>query len=169
MSRGRQSSFDPRLIAKYQRCFRGGDDKIVSMYARSVSTEGIAGHLPELYGIDVSPDPISTVALTRRALAASGLVKSQRSRRLPTKAGDRAGRLFVPRRISTTSLGMVVSIFRISWAKRIAPGSTLSDHRRFHEILPLLTTPNSFPCQRFATIQPPVWRNNRSIPSSARV
>ena len=32
--RDRQSSFDPQLIAKYQRRFPGFDDKIVSMYAR---------------------------------------------------------------------------------------------------------------------------------------
>jgi putative transposase len=32
--RDRQSSFDPPLIAKYQRRFPGFDEKIVSMYAR---------------------------------------------------------------------------------------------------------------------------------------
>jgi putative transposase len=59
--RDRQSSFDPQLIAKYQRRFPGFDDKIVSMYARGMSTREITGHLDELYGIDVSPDLISTV------------------------------------------------------------------------------------------------------------
>lgn len=46
--RDRQSSFDPQLIAKYQRCFPGFDDKIISMYARGMSTPEIAGHLCEL-------------------------------------------------------------------------------------------------------------------------
>ena len=59
--RDRQGSFDPQLIAKYQRRFPGFDDKIVSMYARGMSTREITGHLRELYGIDVSPDLISTV------------------------------------------------------------------------------------------------------------
>jgi putative transposase len=59
--RDRQASFDPRLIAKYQRRFPGFDDKIVSMYARGMSTREIAGHLRELYGIDVSPDLVSAV------------------------------------------------------------------------------------------------------------
>ncbi|MBM2716341.1 IS256 family transposase, partial [Mesorhizobium caraganae] len=59
--RDRQSSFDPQLIVKYQRRFPGFDDKIVSMYARGMSTREIAGHLHDLYGIDVSPDLISTV------------------------------------------------------------------------------------------------------------
>src|SRR3954467_11114047 len=35
--RDRQASFDPQAIAKYQRRFLGFDDKIVSMYARSIS------------------------------------------------------------------------------------------------------------------------------------
>tara|TARA_R110000787_G_C13418336_1_gene444670 strand:- start:83 stop:1084 length:1002 start_codon:yes stop_codon:yes gene_type:complete len=59
--RDRQSSFDPQLIAKYQRRFPGFDDKIVSMYARGMSTREITRHLHDLYGIDVSPDLISTV------------------------------------------------------------------------------------------------------------
>ena len=59
--RDRQATFDPQLIGKYQRRFPGFDDKIVSMYARGMSTREIVGHLRELYGIDVSPDLISTV------------------------------------------------------------------------------------------------------------
>ncbi len=59
--RDRQASFDPQLIAKYQRRFPGFDDKIVSMYARGMSTREITGHLRDLYGIDVSPDLISAV------------------------------------------------------------------------------------------------------------
>ena len=57
----RQGSFDPVLIAKYQRRFAGFDEKIVSMDARGMSTREIAGHLEELYGIEVSPDLVSTV------------------------------------------------------------------------------------------------------------
>jgi len=59
--RDRQSSFDPQLIAKYQRRFPGFDEKIVSMYARGMSTREITGHLRDLYGVDVSPDLISAV------------------------------------------------------------------------------------------------------------
>jgi len=59
--RDRQASFDPQLIAKYQRRFPGFDEKIVSMYARGMSTREITGHLRDLYGVDVSPDLISTV------------------------------------------------------------------------------------------------------------
>jgi putative transposase len=59
--RDRLSTFDPQLIAKYQRRFPGFDEKIISMYARGMSTREIQGHSCELYGIDVSPDLISAV------------------------------------------------------------------------------------------------------------
>ncbi|MGN8118041.1 IS256 family transposase [Labrys sp. 22185] len=59
--RDRAGRFDPQLIAKYQRRFPGFDDKIISMYARGMSTREIVGHLRELYGIEASPDLISTV------------------------------------------------------------------------------------------------------------
>ena len=59
--RDRQARFDPQLIAKYQRRFPRFDDKIISMYARGMSTREIVGHLHDLYGIDVSPDLISAV------------------------------------------------------------------------------------------------------------
>jgi putative transposase len=59
--RDRQGSFDPQLIAKYQRRFPGFDEKIVSLYARGLSTREIAGHVLELYGLEVSPDLVSAV------------------------------------------------------------------------------------------------------------
>src|SRR5260221_7506865 len=65
--RDRQATFDPQLIAKYQRRFPGFDDKIISMYARGMSTREIpgsspgTGHLRDLYGIEVSPALISAV------------------------------------------------------------------------------------------------------------
>jgi hypothetical protein len=59
--RDRAGTFDPQLIAKYQRRFPDFDDKIISMYARGMSVRAIRDHLEELYGIDVSPDLISTV------------------------------------------------------------------------------------------------------------
>ena len=59
--RDRQGSFDPQLIAKYQRRFPGFDEKIVSLYARGLSTREIAGHVLELYGVEVSADLVSAV------------------------------------------------------------------------------------------------------------
>jgi len=59
--RDREGTFDPKLIAKYQRRFPDFDSKIISMYARGMTVREIRGHLEELYGIDVSPDLISTI------------------------------------------------------------------------------------------------------------
>ena len=59
--RDREGSFDPKLIACYQRRFPGFDEKIVSMYARGMTVREIQGHLLDIYGLEVSPDLISTV------------------------------------------------------------------------------------------------------------
>lgn len=59
--RDREGTFDPKLIQRYQRRFPGFDDKIVSMYARGMTVREIQGHLLELYGLEVSPDLISTI------------------------------------------------------------------------------------------------------------
>ena len=59
--RDRLATFEPQLIAKYRRRLPGFDGKVISMYARGLSVPEIQGHLAELYGIDVSPDLISTV------------------------------------------------------------------------------------------------------------
>ncbi|MFN0140836.1 MAG: IS256 family transposase [Pyrinomonadaceae bacterium] len=59
--RDRESEFEPVLIKKHQRRFDGFDDMILSLYARGVSTRDIRSHIEEMYGIEVSPDLISTV------------------------------------------------------------------------------------------------------------
>ncbi len=59
--RDREGTFDPRLIQRYQRRFPGFDEKIVSMYARGMTVREIQGHLLELYGLEVSPDLVSTI------------------------------------------------------------------------------------------------------------
>lgn len=59
--RDRKSEFEPQLIKKGQTRFDGFDDKIISMYARGMTCREIQAHLQEVYGIEVSPDLISTV------------------------------------------------------------------------------------------------------------
>jgi putative transposase len=59
--RDRNSSFEPRILKKHQTRWDGFDDKIVSMYARGMSTREIQGHLQEMYGVEVSPGLISEV------------------------------------------------------------------------------------------------------------
>jgi putative transposase len=53
--RDRNGTFDPLLIAKYQRRFPEFDRKIVSMYARGMTTREIQGHIEEIYGVEASP------------------------------------------------------------------------------------------------------------------
>lgn len=59
--RDREARFDPVLIGKYQRRLPDFDDKVISMYARGMSTREIQGHLEEIYGAEVSPQLISAV------------------------------------------------------------------------------------------------------------
>jgi putative transposase len=59
--RDRNSSFEPRILKKHQTRWDGFDDKILSMYARGMTTREIQGHLQEMYGVEVSPTLISEV------------------------------------------------------------------------------------------------------------
>src|SRR6202142_4094107 len=61
MPRDRKATFDPQIIAKHQTRFTGFDDKIISMYARGMTTRDIEGHLKEMYGVEVSPALVSQV------------------------------------------------------------------------------------------------------------
>jgi putative transposase len=59
--RDRAGTFEPRLIPKHQRRLPGFDQKVLALYARGLTVREMQGHLEELYGVDVSPDLISTV------------------------------------------------------------------------------------------------------------
>lgn len=59
--RDRDGTFEPRLIRKHERRFTGFDDKVLALYARGMTVREIQGFLAEMYGVEVSPDLISTV------------------------------------------------------------------------------------------------------------
>ena len=59
--RDRASTFEPQILPKHQTRFTGFDDKIVSMYARGMTTREIESHLKEIYGVEVSPALVSQV------------------------------------------------------------------------------------------------------------
>jgi len=72
--RDRQSSFDPQLIAKYQRRFPGFDDKIVSMYARGMSTCEITRHLlAEVAGEQVAAENAKSATKVQRGIVRDSL------------------------------------------------------------------------------------------------
>ena len=58
--RDRNSEFEPVIVKKNQRRFDGFDDTILSLYSRGLSTREIKSHLEEIYGVEVSPDLISS-------------------------------------------------------------------------------------------------------------
>ncbi len=59
--RDRNAEFEPQIVKKNQKRFDGLDEKIISLYARGMTTREIQGHLEEIYGVDVSPSLISNV------------------------------------------------------------------------------------------------------------
>jgi putative transposase len=59
--RDRDSEFEPQIVKKHQRRFDGFDDLILSLYSRGLSTREIKAHIEEIYGVEVSPDLISSV------------------------------------------------------------------------------------------------------------
>src|SRR5580704_12946098 len=59
--RDRKGTYDPQIIPKHERRFAGFDQKILSMYARGMTTRDIQSHLEEMYGVEVSPALISEV------------------------------------------------------------------------------------------------------------
>ncbi len=59
--RDRDASFEPILIAKHERRFRGFDERIIALYARGMSVREIQAFIAEHYGTQVSPDFISSV------------------------------------------------------------------------------------------------------------
>jgi len=75
--RDRVSTFEPQILPKHQTRFAGFDDKIISMYARGMTTREIEGHLKEIYGVEVSAGLISQVTE-----AVSEEVKTWQSRAL---------------------------------------------------------------------------------------
>lgn len=59
--RDRQGTFEPEIVGKHQRRVEGFDEKILTLFAKGLTTRDIQDVVKELYGVDVSPDLISRV------------------------------------------------------------------------------------------------------------
>lgn len=59
--RDRNCTFEPQLVGKGQRTLKGFDNRIISLYARGLSTRDIQDHFNEVYGVGVSAAFISQV------------------------------------------------------------------------------------------------------------
>ncbi|NLT39547.1 MAG: IS256 family transposase, partial [Clostridiales bacterium] len=60
--RDRKGEFEPQIVRKNQTTLSGDiEEKILSMYAKGMTTSDIEGHIREIYGIEVSDSTISRV------------------------------------------------------------------------------------------------------------
>ncbi|HAO23993.1 MAG TPA: IS256 family transposase [Methylophaga sp.] len=59
--RDRDGSFEPQIVGKHQRRFTSMSDKILSLYAKGMTTREIQATFKEMYNADVSPTLISKV------------------------------------------------------------------------------------------------------------
>ena len=59
--RDRAGRFEPQLVEKWVRRLPGFDEKVISLYARGLTTREIGAHVEELYGVTVSRELISKV------------------------------------------------------------------------------------------------------------
>lgn len=59
--RDRDGSYEPQLVKKHQTRFTSMDDKILSLYAKGMTTREIVATFKEMYNADISPTLISKV------------------------------------------------------------------------------------------------------------
>lgn len=52
---------DPVIVKKYEKTIGPIEDKIISMYAKGMTTRDIQSHISELYGLDISPTLVSNI------------------------------------------------------------------------------------------------------------
>lgn len=62
--RDRNGEFEPQIIKKYQNTItQDMEEKIISMYAKGMTTADIGNHMKELYDIDISDSTISRLQI----------------------------------------------------------------------------------------------------------
>src|SRR5487761_223271 len=59
--RDRDSSFEPKIVAKRQRRLTGVEDMVISLSAKGLTHGEIAAHLAEVYGAEVSKQAITAI------------------------------------------------------------------------------------------------------------
>ena len=59
--RDREGTFEPQLVKKRQTKISSFDDKIISMYAKGMTTRDIQEHIRDLYGAEISPTTVSHI------------------------------------------------------------------------------------------------------------
>lgn len=59
--RDRNGEFEPKIVPKYQRNVSGIEEKVISLYARGMSTRDIEEQINDLYGINLSAEMVSKI------------------------------------------------------------------------------------------------------------
>ena len=59
--RDRKAEFEPQIVKKYETVCNELDKKIISLYAKGMSTSDIQAEIEDLYGITISPSMVSKI------------------------------------------------------------------------------------------------------------
>jgi len=59
--RDRNGEFEPQIVPKHQRNINGIEDKILSLYAKGMTTRDISEQVKELYDVEISAETISNI------------------------------------------------------------------------------------------------------------
>ncbi|MGI6764886.1 MAG: IS256 family transposase [Anaerovoracaceae bacterium] len=59
--RDRDGEFEPKIVPKYKRDISGIEEKVISLYARGMSTRDIHDQIKDLYGIELSAEMVSKI------------------------------------------------------------------------------------------------------------
>lgn len=59
--RDRKGEFVPKIVPKYKRDISGIEEKVISLYARGMSTRDIHEQIKDLYGVEISAEMVSKI------------------------------------------------------------------------------------------------------------
>jgi putative transposase len=59
--RDRQSDFEPQIVKKQQKDISGLEEKIISMYAKGMTTRDLQAHIRDLYDYEISAETVSSI------------------------------------------------------------------------------------------------------------
>ncbi|NLA83989.1 MAG: IS256 family transposase [Clostridiales bacterium] len=59
--RDRKGKFEPKIVPKYKRDVSGIEEKVISLYARGLSTRDIHDQIKDLYGVEISAEMVSRI------------------------------------------------------------------------------------------------------------
>ena len=62
--RDRKGKFEPQIVQKYQKDISGIEEKVISMYAKGMSTRDIQSHIYDIYGYEISAETVSNITDT---------------------------------------------------------------------------------------------------------